>query len=81
MLKTFKENILIKMNYLGEELIMPGVECIERSFSIDIVDQHTAICTSVERHTETLKPLLSCRVPDLHPRKLNTDDSQMATFM
>jgi hypothetical protein len=52
--------------YLIEELIMPGIKRIKASLDIDIINQHTAIGTPVERHAKTLEPLLSRRVPYLH---------------
>ena len=45
---------------------MPGIECIETSLDIDIINQHAAVCAPVERYAKALEPLLPCRAPYLH---------------
>lgn len=48
-----------------QELFTPAVKLLERLRVGDVVHQHASLCPSVERHPETLKPLLSRRIPDL----------------
>ena len=54
---------------LYQELISPVVQVLKGLLGVHIIDQHAAVCTSVEGHTKTLKPLLPCCVPDLCARQ------------
>lgn len=48
------------------------VQVIERLHDINVVNKNTTICTSVEGNTETLKPFLSSRIPNLAIEKGET---------
>lgn len=50
---------------LDEEFISPAVQCLETLGIVHVVDQNAAISTSVERHAEGLKTLLTGRIPEL----------------
>ena len=50
---------------LDEKLVSPALKCLKRVGHSDVVHQDAAVGSPVERHTETLKPLLSSCVPDL----------------
>ena len=51
---------------LDEELVAPAVERLKAPRVVHVVDQHTAVGSAIERHTERLEPLLARRVPKLH---------------
>lgn len=51
---------------LDEEFVSPAIKGLECVRHCDVIDQYTAVSSSVKRHTQTLKPLLTCRVPYLH---------------
>jgi hypothetical protein len=70
--------VVAKVVYLVDELVVPGTERVEGSFSVDVVDKHAAICSPVEGHAETLEPLLACRIPYL--RQSNKWPGMMLTI-
>lgn len=50
---------------LDQKLIPPAVQCLEGVRRRDVKDEHAAVGTAVERHTQRLETLLTCRVPNL----------------
>jgi len=50
---------------LDEKLVTPALQGLERVGNGDIVDQNAAVGAAVECYTQTLKPFLARRVPDL----------------
>ena len=54
------------MAHLGEELLLPAVEVLERLDRRHIMHKHTAMRPTVEGRPERLEALLPSRVPDLH---------------
>lgn len=55
-----------KTKNLFKKLLMPVVKSVKRSHYINIIDQNTAICPSVECDSKTLKSFLPSCVPYLH---------------
>lgn len=49
-----------------QKLVSPESQGVETLGVVDVVDQHTAVCASVESQTEGLEPFLAGGVPDLH---------------
>lgn len=50
---------------LNEELVAPRIEGVEGFGVVDVEDEHTAVGTTVEGHTEGLEALLAGGVPEL----------------
>ena len=50
---------------LNQELVPPVVQVLKSLLHVDVVHQHAAVCTTVERYTQALEPLLPCCVPNL----------------
>lgn len=50
---------------LDEELVSPAVKGIETLGVVDVVDEYTAVCTTVEGNTKRLESLLAGGVPEL----------------
>ena len=59
---------------LYEELVSPTVQCLERVGVCHVKHEDTAVGTAIERHAQTLEPLLARRVPDLE--NAGTQNSQ-----
>jgi len=59
------EVVRVTRTRLDKELISPAVQWTERVGWRHIIDQYTAVCTTVERYTEALEPLLTSCIPDL----------------
>ena len=53
---------------LNEEFVAPAVERFEGLGAVHVVDEHTAVCATVEGDTERLEALLTGRVPQLKAR-------------
>ena len=51
---------------LDKKLVPPTVQCFKCVWLGDIEHQYTAIGTTIECNSQTLKSLLSCSIPDLH---------------
>lgn len=58
---------------LYQKLVTPALEIFKRLRVGHIVHQYTAVGPPVERHPETLEPLLASRVPYLHRHVLVVD--------
>jgi len=54
---------------LDKEFVSPAVQVLERLGYIDVEHQHAAVSPTIESHTETLKPFLTCGIPNLHGYK------------
>ena len=50
---------------LDQKLVPPTVQRLEGLQAVHIVDQHAAVCTTIESNTERLKALLTGGVPQL----------------
>ena len=50
---------------LNQELVSPAVKGVETLGVVDVVDENTAVSTTVECNTERLESFLSCSVPKL----------------
>ena len=50
---------------LNEELIPPTVQGLKRLGTVDVINKDTAVCTTIERDTEGLEPLLAGSIPQL----------------
>lgn len=51
---------------LNKKFFSPVVEIVKGFHYIYIINKDTAVCTTVESHTKTLKPLLTSSIPNLH---------------
>lgn len=53
---------------LNQELVSPAVQGLKALRAVNVIDQHTAIGSTVECHTQRLEPFLSGSIPELiHP--------------
>lgn len=50
---------------MDQELISPAVEGVETLGIVDVVDEHTAVGTTIESNAERLESLLSSSIPEL----------------
>lgn len=50
---------------LDQEFVSPAVESVETLGVVDVVDEHTAVGTTIESNTERLESLLSSSIPEL----------------
>jgi hypothetical protein len=50
---------------LDQELVSPAVEGVETLGVVYIVDEHTAVGTTIESNTERLESLLTSGIPEL----------------
>jgi hypothetical protein len=53
-------------NHLNQKLFSPIIKILKWLHDIHIMHKNTTVCTTVESHSKTLKPLLSCSIPYLH---------------
>jgi hypothetical protein len=56
---------LVAEHGLNQELVSPAVEGVETLGVVYIVDEHTAVGTTVESNTERLESLLTSGIPEL----------------
>jgi hypothetical protein len=49
--------------YLDQELVSPTIKRLEALGAIDIIDQNTTVCSSVESDTERLESFLTGGIP------------------
>lgn len=59
---------------LDEKFVPPTIQRLKRLGTVNIINEHTAVCPSVVSHSKRLKTLLARRVPKL-PETMNTIDS------
>ena len=50
---------------MDQEFVSPAVEGVETLGVVDIVDQHTAVGTTIESNTKRLESLLTSSIPEL----------------
>jgi hypothetical protein len=50
---------------LDQEFVSPAVEGVETLGVVDVVDEHTAVGTTIESNTKRLESLLTSSVPEL----------------
>lgn len=60
-----REVLWVSWAGLNEELIPPAVQGFEGVWRSHIIHQHTAVRSTIKSHSQRLKPLLSCCVPNL----------------
>ena len=55
--------------YLDKEFVSPTVERLKRLCNRHVKHKHAAVCSSVERHAEGLRPFLTRCIPNLKRKK------------
>ena len=63
---------------MDQEFVSPAIEGIETLGVVDIVDEHTAVGTTIESNTERLESLLTSSIPEL---AVVSDGLKQTTFV
>lgn len=61
----FTIKVLGRVGHLNQKLLTPIVQIIKRLHDINIIYKNTAISSTIESNTKTLKSFLTCCVPYL----------------